>query len=99
MLAGLLLYDVFWVFGSPSVIGDNVMLTVATSDIVSGPTRLLFPRIAGGTGEASAFPFSLLGQPPTSTMCASTVVLADLPWSGGLLWMLAVDVMLPHGRS
>ncbi|KAL3154845.1 hypothetical protein ABBQ38_011386 [Trebouxia sp. C0009 RCD-2024] len=61
MLAGLLLYDVFWVFGSKSVIGDNVMLTVATSDIVSGPTRLLFPRIAGGTGEASNFPFSLLG--------------------------------------
>ena len=61
MLAGLLLYDVFWVFGSPSVIGDNVMLTVATSDIVSGPTRLLFPRMAGGTGEASNFPFSLLG--------------------------------------
>lgn len=64
MLAGLLLYDVFWVFGSPAVIGDNVMLTVATSDIVSGPTRLLFPRIAGGTGEASNFPFSLLGQIP-----------------------------------
>ena len=64
MLAGLLLYDVFWVFGSPAVIGDNVMLTVATSDIVSGPTRLLFPRIAGGTGEASNFPFSLLGHPP-----------------------------------
>lgn len=62
MLAGLLLYDVFWVFGSKSVIGDNVMLTVATSDIVSGPTRLLFPRIAGGTGEASNFPFSLLGE-------------------------------------
>lgn len=61
MLAGLLLYDVFWVFGSKVVIGDNVMLTVATSDIVSGPTRLLFPRIAGGTGEASNFPFSLLG--------------------------------------
>lgn len=61
MLAGLLLYDVFWVFGSPSVIGDNVMLTVATSDIVSGPTRLLFPRVAGGTGEAASFPFSLLG--------------------------------------
>lgn len=24
MLVGLLLYDVFWVFGSPSAIGDNV---------------------------------------------------------------------------
>lgn len=24
MLVGLLLYDVFWVFGSPSAVGDNV---------------------------------------------------------------------------
>lgn len=80
MLVGLLLYDVFWVFGSPSAIGDNVsiglgssnlsnargnptvmpvnllqhsgsvdadvcfgtlqvMLTVATSDLFTGPTR------------------------------------------------------------
>lgn len=70
MLAGLLLYDVFWVFGSKSVIGDNVMLTVATSDIVSGPTRLLFPRIAGGTGEASNFPFSLLGESPLPSVAA-----------------------------
>jgi hypothetical protein len=31
LLLGLLCYDVFWVFGSPSVIGENVMLTVATS--------------------------------------------------------------------
>ena len=72
MLAGLLLYDVFWVFGSKSVIGDNVMLTVATSDIVSGPTRLLFPRIAGGSGEASNFPFSLLGESTLPSMGAFT---------------------------
>ena len=55
--------DVFWVFGSPKVIGENVMLTVATSDILTGPTRLLFPRAAGSVGEAAAFPFSLLGPP------------------------------------
>eukprot|EP00198_Chlamydomonas_reinhardtii_P000945 XP_001690280.1 signal peptide peptidase-like protein [Chlamydomonas reinhardtii] len=65
LLLGLLVYDVFWVFGSPKVIGDNVMLTVATSDVISGPTRILFPRIPGGgsTAEAAAaaFPFSLLG--------------------------------------
>lgn len=61
MLIGLLLYDVFWVFGSPSAIGDNVMLTVATSDLFTGPTRLLFPRPPGGIGEAANFPFSLLG--------------------------------------
>ena len=76
MLAGLLLYDVFWVFGSKSVIGDNVMLTVATSDIVSGPTRLLFPRIAGGTGEASNFPFSLLGESTLSCIGESSPRLA-----------------------
>lgn len=90
MLAGLLLYDVFWVFGSPSVIGDNVMLTVATSDIVSGPTRLLFPRMAGGTGEASNFPFSLLGDPPTSATCKSAHALSikccmRIMWYGWLM--------------
>eukprot|EP00879_Flechtneria_rotunda_P014952 GHRR01015622.1.p1 GENE.GHRR01015622.1~~GHRR01015622.1.p1 ORF type:complete len:310 (+),score=47.82 GHRR01015622.1:685-1614(+) len=61
LLGGLLAYDVFWVFGSPKVVGDNVMLTVATSDLVTGPTRLLFPKMPGGTGEAADFPFSLLG--------------------------------------
>ncbi|KAG2447563.1 hypothetical protein HYH02_007487 [Chlamydomonas schloesseri] len=65
LLLGLLVYDVFWVFGSPKVVGDNVMLTVATSDVITGPTRILFPRIPGGgsTAEpaAAAFPFSLLG--------------------------------------
>lgn len=65
MLVGLALYDIFWVFGSPRVIGDNVMLAVATSDILTGPTRLLFPRFSGSLGEGSAFPFSLLGAPPS----------------------------------
>jgi minor histocompatibility antigen H13 len=37
------------------------MLAVATSDAVTGPTRLLFPRVPGGGGEAPDFPFSLLG--------------------------------------
>ena len=61
LLVGLLAYDVFWVFASPAVVGDNVMLAVATSDAVTGPTRLLFPRVPGGGGEAANFPFSLLG--------------------------------------
>lgn len=82
MLAGLLLYDVFWVFGSPSVIGDNVMLTVATSDLVSGPTRLLFPRMAGGTGEASNFPFSLLGKAvPNNDACAEYASWSASSWA------------------
>lgn len=37
------------------------MLTVATSQLISGPTRLLYPRFSGSVGEASDFPFSLLG--------------------------------------
>ena len=61
LLFGLLAYDVFWVFGSPAAIGENVMLQVATSDSLVGPTRLIFPRVPGSAGEASSFPFSLLG--------------------------------------
>lgn len=58
------------VFGSPRVLGDNVMLAVATSDVLVGPTRLLFPRAAGGVGEAAGFPFSLLGMPSCRTRWA-----------------------------
>eukprot|EP00887_Chlorella_sp_A99_P004507 scaffold34.g4507.t1 len=61
LLLGMLTYDAFWVFASPSAVGENVMLQVATSDLVSGPTRLLFPRPPSSIGEASSFPFSLLG--------------------------------------
>ncbi len=43
------------------MVGENVMLPVDTSDVVTGPIRLLFPRIPGSIGEASTFPFSLLG--------------------------------------
>eukprot|EP00898_Chlorokybus_atmophyticus_P002500 jgi/Chlat1/3250/Chrsp22S00254 len=41
--SGLLLYDVFWVFGSPSVFGESVMVAVATSDAFEGPIKLIFP--------------------------------------------------------
>ncbi|GMH33353.1 hypothetical protein BSKO_01187 [Bryopsis sp. KO-2023] len=61
LLVGLLCYDVFWVFGSPKVVGDNVMLTVATSNLIEGPFKLLFPRAVGGMGEGAGYPFSLLG--------------------------------------
>ncbi|CAI7868784.1 unnamed protein product [Closterium sp. NIES-53] len=44
VLVGLLLYDVFWVFGSSPIFGDNVMVTVATSDALVGPMKLVFPR-------------------------------------------------------
>jgi minor histocompatibility antigen H13 len=37
------------------------MLTVATSEVINAPTRLLFPRAGGTSGEAGNFPYSLLG--------------------------------------
>ena len=62
--AGLLLYDVFWVFGSTAFTGgDSVMMTVATSDLINAPTRLLFPKAPSAdlAADTGAFPFSLLG--------------------------------------
>lgn len=49
MLVGLFFYDVFWVFGSKSVFGSNVMVTVATG--VEAPIKLQFPRGTSGCGH------------------------------------------------
>merc|ERR1719159_1978088 len=48
MLIGLFFYDVFWVFGSKSVFGSNVMVSVAMG--VDAPIKLMFPRDLGGCG-------------------------------------------------
>merc|ERR1711870_61539 len=48
MLVGLFFYDVFWVFGSKSVFGSNVMVSVAKG--VEAPIKLMFPRSLGGCG-------------------------------------------------
>jgi len=49
MLVGLFFYDVFWVFGSKSVFGSNVMVSVAKG--VEAPIKLMFPRSLGGCGK------------------------------------------------
>ncbi|XRB21246.1 minor histocompatibility antigen H13 [Pseudoscourfieldia marina] len=54
LLLGLLAYDVFWVFGSAKAVGENVMVVVATSKVVAGPTRLLFPRPSLSESAAAA---------------------------------------------
>lgn len=64
LLSLMLAYDVFWVFGSPKVIGENVMMTVATSDVFVGPTRILFPRVPGGTGDTQQQPTAAKFQFP-----------------------------------
>ncbi|GAA5983656.1 hypothetical protein JCM10908_000371 [Rhodotorula pacifica] len=54
LLAGLFVYDVWWVFGSKHVFGDNVMVEVATS--FDGPIKIVFPR-----NLAAGKDFTLLG--------------------------------------
>eukprot|EP00271_Cylindrocystis_brebissonii_P019311 TRINITY_DN5832_c0_g2_i1.p1 TRINITY_DN5832_c0_g2~~TRINITY_DN5832_c0_g2_i1.p1 ORF type:complete len:534 (+),score=89.69 TRINITY_DN5832_c0_g2_i1:148-1749(+) len=57
MLGGLLFYDVFWVFGSSHFFGDNVMVTVATSQAFDGPMKFIFPQ----WNASSPSPYSILG--------------------------------------
>lgn len=42
LLSGLFVYDIFWVFGSTSIFGSNVMVSVAKQ--FEGPIKLVFPR-------------------------------------------------------
>lgn len=52
LLAGLFFYDIFWVFGSSRVFGDNVMVSVAKQ--FDGPIKLIFPRfLHAGPGDMS----------------------------------------------
>lgn len=55
LLSGLFFYDIFWVFGSKKVFGDNVMVAVAKQ--FEGPIKLMFPRFVG----ADAKNLSMLG--------------------------------------
>lgn len=47
LLSGLFFYDIFWVFGSKSVFGSNVMVSVAKQ--FEGPIKLVFPQFPGAT--------------------------------------------------
>lgn len=49
LLLGLFVYDIFWVFGSESVFGSNVMVSVARN--FDGPIKLIFPRFVGATSR------------------------------------------------
>jgi len=56
LLAGLFVYDVFWVFFSKPLFGSNVMVSVAKG--IEAPMKLMLPRDFGGCGD---FKFSMLG--------------------------------------
>lgn len=49
LLSGLFFYDIFWVFFSKQVFGDNVMVSVAKQ--FDGPIKLIFPRFLGADGR------------------------------------------------
>jgi minor histocompatibility antigen H13 len=53
LLAGLFLYDIFWVFGT------DVMVTVAKN--LDGPIKILFPRSLVPNAETGKLELSLLG--------------------------------------
>lgn len=52
LLLGLFFYDIFWVFFSEGIFGDNVMVEVATN--LDEPIKLLFPASLPGNGSAIA---------------------------------------------
>lgn len=52
LLSGLFFYDIFWVFGSKSVFGSNVMVSVAKQ--FEGPIKLVFPRFVGAGKDDSS---------------------------------------------
>ncbi|CAG9461850.1 unnamed protein product [Pedinophyceae sp. YPF-701] len=64
LFVGMLCYDVFWVFGSGGVTqtvtgnDESVMVAVATSDLITGPIKLEFPRFGAIPGD---YPWSILG--------------------------------------
>lgn len=57
LLCGLFVYDAFWVFGSKSIVKENVMVSVAKS--FEGPIKLVFPRVLNPA--AGGRDFSILG--------------------------------------
>lgn len=54
LLLGLFLYDIFWVFGSEAVFGDNVMVSVARG--IDGPFKFVFfrPRTSPGAARETS---------------------------------------------
>lgn len=57
LLCGLFFYDAFWVFGSKSIVKENVMVAVAKN--FEGPIKLVFPRVLNPVAGGSDF--SILG--------------------------------------
>ncbi|KAK7472532.1 hypothetical protein VKT23_000647 [Stygiomarasmius scandens] len=56
LLSGLFLYDIWWVFGTPAVMGTSVMVEVATQ--LDVPIKLLWPK---STSFSDSRGFTMLG--------------------------------------
>lgn len=79
---------------TPRPAPESRPLQVATSEVVTGPIRLLFPRIPGSIGEAAQFPYSLLGELLTH-LSSSGLLLIHLLSTGLLLTHLSSTGLLP----
>lgn len=58
LLCGLFVYDAFWVFGSKSIVKENVMVAVAKN--FEGPIKLVFPKLLDAARPGGG-DFSILG--------------------------------------
>ncbi|KAF5348631.1 hypothetical protein D9758_006855 [Tetrapyrgos nigripes] len=56
LLSGLFLYDIWWVFGTPAVLGTSVMVDVATQ--LDVPIKLLWPKSLSFSDDRG---FTMLG--------------------------------------
>jgi presenilin-like A22 family membrane protease len=88
LLAGLFIYDIFWVFGTDAIIakitgktGDGVMVTVAKN--FDAPIKILFPREWGAIGEALEQCTKELHANITSTLYNTSIT--DMPAAMGKL--------------
>ena len=93
-LVGLACYDALAVFASGAFTSDgqSVMLAVASSDVLAGPTRLLFPQDAAAlaakaAAAAAASPLALPLEPASST--------SSLPPGFGFSLLGLGDVVVP----
>jgi len=89
LLSGLFFYDIFWVFGSESVFGSNVMVSVAKN--FDGPIKILFPRTLPGGDTARAISETIHNTGNSTLLRSLTVSSACDAFVGSVANVLRAD--------
>jgi len=89
LLSGLFFYDIFWVFGSESVFGSNVMVSVAKN--FDGPIKILFPKTLPGGDLASAISESIKNAGNSTLLRSLSVTSACDSFVGSVANILRAD--------